>query len=371
VVHRVRLKDIARDLKVSAAAVSKALSDADDISASLKRRVLKRVAELGYSPDVTARCLATRRTFVVGLVIPDLTHSFFADIAKGAAKVLHVRDYTLILANSEENAELERQEVNQLLARRVDGVILASAQPQDDPSMFLRIREQRTPLVLVDRWYAGFPVDFSGTDNAELGRMATEHLFQAGCRRIAHLACPHLGTGPGRLQGYREVIEKHGLPFDEGWVANTENNDSGAYDAAMRLLAHEPRPDGLFCFSDPVAAGAEQAILDAGLRIPEDIAVIGAGNVHYSNLFRVPLSTVDMGSALLGERAAELLLARMEGRQGPLRRLLGPLRIVVRQSTQRPALGMTEAVLSGPPVGARHRSGTQGGRKATADLPPL
>jgi len=330
----VRLKDIAKDLGVSAAAVCKALRDAPDISPDLKQRVRKRARQLGYQPDLAARSLATRRSYAVGLVIPDLSHSFFAEIARGAARVLHARGYTLVLADSDENPNLERQAVEQLLGRRVDGMILASAQPAGDASLFQRIREHRTPFVLVDRQHPGHEADFAGSDNCELGRLATAHLIRLGRRRIAHLACRQLATGPGRFEGYRRALAECGIGYREELVVDCRNTDAGGREAMAQLLGREPRPDAVFCFSDPVAAGAEQAILEAGLRIPADIAVIGAGNVHYSGLFRVPLSTVDMNSPVLGERAAEMLLERMAGNKEPPRSVMVPLQVLARQSSE-------------------------------------
>ncbi len=331
----VRLKDIAKSLGISAAAVSKALRDAGDISPALKKMVLKRARELNYQPDLVARSLATRRTYAVGLVVPDLSISFFADIAKGVARLLQPRGYTLVLVISEEDPALERREIEHLLARRVDGMILASAQPAAETSLFERIRRARTPFVLVDRAFPSLAADFSGVDNVELGCLATEHLIQLGCRRIAHLACCRISTGPGRREGYRRALKRHGLAAPHGGEVEVENSIAGGRAGAARLLAGAQFPDGLFCFSDPVAAGAELAILEAGLRVPRDVAIMGAGNVQFSDMLRVPLSTVDMRSGDMGERAAEFLLERMEASHCAPRCFSAPLEILARDSTAR------------------------------------
>jgi LacI family transcriptional regulator len=337
--QRVRLKDIASELRVTEAAVSKALRDAADISPDLKQRVLECARKLNYQPNAAARGLATRRTYTVGLVLPDLMTSFFAEIAMGAARFLQPQGYTLMLANSDESSEIELREVDQLLARRVDGLLLASAVARGDAAPFERIQNSRTPLVLVDREFPGCKVDFAGADNVEVGRLATAHLASAGCRSIAHLACERLATGPARMDGYRRVLAEAGLRRDAALVVQSENNDQGGYEAALRLLAAGPAPDGIFCFSDAVAVGAEQAILEAGLRIPEDVAVVGAGNIRYSSHFRVPLTTVDMDSPAVGEQAAAFLLERIEGRGAEVPRLFrAPLRIVERSSTRPPGI---------------------------------
>jgi LacI family transcriptional regulator len=334
---KARLKDIASELGVSEAAVSKALRDAGDISPELKKRVLACAQRLNYQPNTAARSLATRRTYTVGLVLPDLMASFFAEIAMGSARRLQPRGYTLMLANSDESVEMERKEVEQLLARRVDGLLMASASARGDVEQFDRIRRSRTPLVLVDREFPGYAADFSGVDNVEAGRLATAYLAALGCRSIAHLACERLATGPARREGYRLALEEAGLTFDPALVVQAENNEEGGYSAAQRMLAARPIPDGVFCFSDPVAAGAEHAILEAGLRIPEDVSIVGAGNIRYSSHFRVPLTTVDMNSPAIGEQAAAYLLDRIEGRntEGP-RTFRAPLRILARRSTRQP-----------------------------------
>lgn len=336
--QRARLKDIASELGVTEAAVSKALRDAGDIGPELKKRVLECARKLNYQPNAAARSLVTRRTYTVGLVLPDLMTSFFAEIAMGAARRLQPHGYTLMLANSDESVEMERREVEQLLARRVDGLLVASASARDDLGLFERIRKSRTPLVLVDREFPGYEVDFAGADNVEVGRLATAYLAGLGCRSIAHLACERLATGPARREGYWRALVESGLEFDPNRIVQTENNDQGGYSAARQLLAAGSALDGIFCFSDSVAVGAEQAILEAGLRIPEDVSVVGAGNIRYSGHFRVPLTTVDMDSPAIGEQAATFLLNRIEdhGSKGP-KMFRSPLKILARNSTRPPA----------------------------------
>lgn len=335
---RARLKDIARQLGVTEAAVSKALRDASDISPELKKRVLECARKLNYQPSAAARGLAMRRTYTVGLVLPDLMASFFAEIAMGAARLLQPHGYTLMLANSEESTEMERREVEQLLARRVDGLLVASACGREDIELFERIRRTRTPMVLVDREFPGYRADFAGADNVEVGRLATAYLAGLGCRNIAHLACERLATGPARRAGYQLALQTAGLAGKPSLIVQTENTDESGYRAARVLLNGHRTLDGIFCFSDVVAAGAEHALLDAGLRIPEDVSLIGAGNIRYSSHFRVPLTTVDMSSAAVGEQAAAYLLQRIEG-HGPKdpQVFRAPLKVLSRDSTRQSA----------------------------------
>jgi len=332
----VRMKDIAKEMGLSVATISKALSDAPDIGREVKLLVRRYCEELNYQPNPAARSLVTSKTMAVGLVIPDLLKSFFAEVAMGVARKLHPRGYTLVLSNSQEDPKLECREVEQLLARSVDGIILASAQPPRSLEILRSIEARKVPLVLLDRYFPGIRCDYIGADNTELGRMATAHLIETGCRRMAHITCAHISTAATRAAGYRAALKRHGLPALPGHVVSTRNDVSGGYSAMRSLLRSKHVPDGVFCFNDSVAAGALKAILEAGLRVPGDIAVIGAGNLLYTDFLRVPLSTIDLRSSLIGEQAAELLLDRLSGRAATRpRNVLVPLTLVVRESTRR------------------------------------
>jgi LacI family transcriptional regulator len=331
-----RMIDIARDLGVSLMTVSKALRSHSDISEQTRIRVMKRARELDYRPNWIARSLVTRRTYVIGLVIPDLMHSFFAEVAKGVTRKFEPLNYQIIIANSDENADIEERQVELLLARSVDGLIIASSQPNSRRGLFGTLANRGVPYVLVDRSPAGLDANYVGAKDDEIGAMATEHLIEQGCRRIAHIRGPLIPTGTGRLRGYGRALAKHGLKARAEYVVSGLHSDGSGYDAMRELLKLDPPPDGVFCYNDPVAAGAIKAILEAGLRVPEDIAIIGAGNVHYSDLLRVPLSTIDQSSSAIGETAAELLVSCIESKTPvPAKRILIAPQLIVRESSRR------------------------------------
>ena len=336
----VRMKDIAQDLGVSLVTVSKVLRNHPDISEETRQRVLRRMEERNYRPNLAARALVTGKTHLMGLVVPTLLHSFFAEVAHSISSVVRKKGYGLVISSSEEDAELEMQEIDQLLARSVDCLFVASAQWTVEG--FRRIEERKTPYVLIDRKFVGLPANFVGLDDERLGSMATEHLIEVGCRRIAHIGAPYISTAIGRFEGYRRALHRHGMQVpSEYYLSEPYADDSGdviGYDMMRSLLKLTPCPDGVFCHNDPIAFGAMKAVLDAGLRIPDDIAIIGCGNVRHSDRLRVPLSTIDQNSAAIGERAAKLALSLMESKT-PLRPetiLLEP-KLVVRDSTRRAA----------------------------------
>jgi LacI family transcriptional regulator len=316
------MKDIAEDLNVSVVTVSKVLRNQGDISPETRRRVLKRAKELNYQPNWVARSLVTKKTYLIGLVFPDLMHSFFAEVAKGVSRKMRAGGYNIVIAYSEEDPEVECQEIEGLLARRVDGLIVASAQPPRQTRIFKRIEEEKVPYVLIDRQVAGVKANFVGVSDEEVGRLATEHLIAQGCRRLAHIRGPENTPGIGRFKGFRDACAAHGIQTPPERIVTGLFDDERGYNAMRELLALDELPDGVVCYNDPVAAGALKAILEAGLRVPQDIAVIGAGNVHYSDLLRVSLSTVDQNSTGIGESAADLLLELLKAPEPPKPRVI-------------------------------------------------
>jgi LacI family transcriptional regulator len=335
----VRMKDIARDLGLSTVTISKALRGHPDISEKTRKRILKRTEELNYQPNFAARALITGRTWTIGLVVPDLLHPFFAQIAKAISAGIRGHGYGLIITSSEEDPELERQEIEQLLARRVDVIAIASAQSTFES--FRRIEERRIPYILIDRKFDGLAANFVGVDDEAVGLLATDHLIERGCQKIAHIRGPETSTALGRLKGFVLALAEQGrAPLAEHVVSIGSSGDDrgepGGYEAARKLLGTNPRPDGIFCFNDPIALGAMRAILDAGLRIPEDIAVVGCGNVLYSDFLRVPLTSIDQDSSAIGRHTAELAFA-LVGAKGPVcpRTELVTPKLVIRASTQR------------------------------------
>jgi LacI family transcriptional regulator len=330
----VRLKDIARELNVSVMTVSKVVRGCTDVGAETRSRVLAKIKELNYQPNWVARSLAARRTFMIGLIVPDLMHSFFAEIAKGVAETIRPLGYDVVICNSEEDGAVESSEVERLLARQVDGLLIASAQPPSAIDLFARIDARGIPYVLIDRRFPDASAPYVGADDEEIGRLATRHLIERGCRRIAHIAGPPLTPGTGRLKGYRDALAAAGLSVPETYVAHARDDATG-YEAARALLAVKPRPDAIFGYNDPTAAGAMKAVLEAGIRIPEEIKVIGVGNVHYSDLLRVPLSTIDQGSASIGKQAADILMKAVSAkRRRPSKTILIEPTLIARESTR-------------------------------------
>jgi LacI family transcriptional regulator len=330
------MMDIARDLKVSVVTVSKVLRYQGRISEATRNRVLRRAKQLNYQMNWVARSLVTRRTYTIGLLLPEFTHSFFAEVARTVAETVRPQGYHVVISCFEEDPEQEASEATSMLARQVDGLIIATSQPPRRLDLFKRIQERKVPYVLIDRLIAGARACFVGVDNHAIGELATEHLMDRGCRCVAHLRGPEVGIATERLEGYRRALAKRGFRTESRYVVAGGHADDTGYTGMRQLLKVCPMPDGVFCYNDPVAIGAIKAILEAGLKLPQDISVVGAGNIHYSDVLAVPLTTVDQGTCRMGLLAAELLLERIASKQSMRpRRIMIPPTLVERESTRR------------------------------------
>jgi LacI family transcriptional regulator len=331
----VRLKDIAKDLGVSTVTVSKVLRGHSDISERTRALVLERMRVLNYQPNMLARGLASGRSYAVGLVVPDLVHPFFGEFAKALAGALRASDRALILASSEEDPEIERQEIRTLLSRGVDVLVVASCQVAEDVERLFPL--DKVPFLLVDRNFPALGANFVGSNDLRVGEIATEHLVELGRRRIAHIGAQGMSPSSDRLQGYRNALTAAEIAVPEEYVVTRgrfeETGDIAGYQAMQELLALPVRPDAVFCYNDLSAIGAMQAAMDAGLRIPEDIAFVGCGNLRYANYLKIPLTSIDHLTDSMGKIAAKLALGLATNPQQPPQTVLLEPRLMARRSS--------------------------------------
>jgi LacI family transcriptional regulator len=330
------MKRIAGELGVSITTVSKVLNNHDDISPATRARVLAKVEELGYRPNAVARSLTLRRTHTLGIVIPDLMHSFFVEIVAGIEPVASDKGYGLLLCSSGENPAKERSELQLLHGRQVDGIVLASAPGATNGELLRDFRSHGIGIVMIDRDdYSTVPCHRVLTDDERVGLLATTHLLKSGRKAVAHLAGPRMTHARRREKGWKEALRAAGIKPAADWLVPAGFMEADGRRAMKRLLSLRPRIDAVFAANDPAAIGAMKAVWEAGLKVPDDIAVVGAGDIALGDLLRVPLTTVSWSRAELGRQAAELLLDpldREEGDDVPIRRVLIPPHLVVRES---------------------------------------
>ncbi len=326
--------DIARKLKLSPMTVSRALTGNREVSDRTRQKVLRTAAALGYQPNRWARSLVTRRSSIIGIVIPDISHSFFAEITCGVEEVIEKSGYDILLCHSRSNPERERSEINMLVASRVDGLIVASVQPEQSPEPFTRLSKMKLPFVLVDRFFPKSEFAAVRVDDRMVGLLATQCLIDLGHRRIGHIEGPGISPGTLRKAGYLDALKAAGIPAGDGPVAEGDFSLESGRDVMQKLLQTGPRPTAVFAANDPMAVGAVYACREAGLRVPEDVSIVGAGNIegpHHPNPF---LTTIDWPRAELGRIAATMLLesiAQPDQPHAPAK-VFEP-RLVVRQST--------------------------------------
>ena len=329
------MKRIAGELGVSVTTISKVLNNHGDISDATRDRVLAKIEELGYQRNAVARSLSLRRTHTIGIVIPDLMHSFYVEVISGIEPVVSARGYGLLLCSSGEDPDKERSELEMLRGRQVDGIVLASARGSNNEDLLSQMTDAGTGLVMIDRDdHPSVECHRVLTDDERVGELATRHLIETGRRAIAHIGGTSVAHARRRQRGWRETLREAGInPLPE-WYVQTGFLEGEGYTAMKKLLAVRPRPDAVFAVNDPTAIGALKAIWEAGLRVPEDIAVVGAGDVAYGDLLKVPLTTVSWSKEELGRRAAELILDQIGPHpKGPFKRIVVPPRLVVRASS--------------------------------------
>ena len=300
---------------MSVVTVSKALGDRPDVAKSTRARILERVKHYNYRPNLAARSLVTGRSSLVGLVVPDLIHPFFSEIAKSLAASLRKKNYFLLMSSSESDPSLEQDEIDHMLAHRLDCFVVASCQKNFEG--LKKISEAGVPLILLDRNFQECTANFVGVNDYTIGKLATEHLVAQGCKRIAHIRGPQTMGGNRRAKGYMDVLKKHGLKAPAGYViesgeAADSDGETRGKKAMCTLLALKPRPDAVFCFNDTVAVGAMVQAFETGLKIPKDIAIVGSGNFHYSSKLRIPLTSVDQHAGEIGERTARMISALLD-----------------------------------------------------------
>jgi len=330
------MKRIASELGVSITTVSKVLNNRDDIGHATRARVMAKVAELGYQPNAVARSLTLRRTHTLGVVIPDLMHSFFVEIVAGLEAAASARGYGLLLCSSNEDPAKERQELDMLRQRQVDGIVLGSASATGNTDLMQHIASVGIALVMIDRDdHPDVVCDRVVTDDYEVGRLATAHLLSHGRKAIAHITGTQVLHARRRADGYRAALKAAAIKVRPEWIVRGGFKEADGYRSMQTLLSNRPRVDAVFAANDPAAIGAMKAIWDAGLKVPEDVAVIGAGDIAMGDMLRVPLSTVSWSREEQGRAAAQLLLDRIggerEGRQP--QRIIIPPRLVARRSS--------------------------------------
>lgn len=305
--------DIAREANVSQSTVSRVINNNPRISEATRQRVKKAMETLGYSPNAAARTLITGRSNLLGLVVSNITNPFYPEVIEAVVSTAAEYDYNVILCNTQESRELQTAYLELLIEHQVDGAILTSSL-LDSQQLLDEVGFGRIPVVMVNRSVHGAPVDTVRLDNDAAGRIVAKHLLQLGHRNLAFVGgLAETSTDSLRLEGFRAALADADVDLPDKHVVHGAFTEASGYTLAQQLLGLPHPPTALFCADDLIALGAMNAILDAGLRIPEDVAVVGVDDVPAASLRQVGLSTIRQPAGDMGSRAVKLLLERVKG----------------------------------------------------------
>lgn len=326
------MADVAKRAGVSVTTVSHVLNDTRRVNDGTRERVLQAIEDLGYQPNMLARSLKTQRTFTIGLLLSDIQNPFFTTVVRGVEDVALKRGYHLFLCNTDEDPEREDEYLYELAKKQVDGLIVASAAPSDSAR---KLRSRDLPIVLMDRELSGVDADTIRVDNREGMRLIAEHLFSLGHRRIGLISGPlEKISGLERYEGLRDSLAAFGLELDESLVWFGDFKLESARAAVRRLAGSADRPTALVVANNQMTLGALLEIGELGVRIPDDLSVVGFDDMEWAPLVNPPLTTVAQSAYELGVGAVRMLLDRIEGtgESGQRHVFLEP-RLIVRAST--------------------------------------
>lgn len=326
------MADVAREARVSVATVSRVLDGRANVDPVLAKRVHAAAARLDYRPNRVARSLRTRRSAMWALIISDARNSFFTDVAVAVEEVADAAGYSVILCNSQEDLEKERRYLQLAAAERMSGAILSpELATATDISALTAVGVH---VVTVDRRLERHIVDHVVVDNALGGELAVLHLAQNGFTRIACITGPASATtGSERLLGYRRGLARAGVASHPDLIRTGDFREGSGYEAMNGLLELGQRPDAVFVANHLMTVGALQAIDEAGLAVPHDIAIVGFDDTPWAPLMRPSLTTIAQPTYDVGAEAARLLLGRIDGYQGAVREVLLQPTLRVRASS--------------------------------------
>ncbi|WP_434564944.1 LacI family DNA-binding transcriptional regulator [Thermoanaerobacterium thermosaccharolyticum] len=331
----VTIKDVAQRAHVAPSTVSRVIADNPRISKETKERVFKAMEELGYYPNAIARSLASKMTYTIGLIMPRsaedaFSNPFFPEVMRGISVVAHNEKYDLLISTSGNEEEEKQAVINMVKGKRVDGIVLLCSRTTDELIPWLR--EEKFPFTVI-----GKPLDSKGVcwvdnDNIGASRLATNYLIKHGHREIAFISGSlEFVVSLDRLDGYKLALEENNIPFVKELVAQDEFSEDGGYNAMMRILKQK-KPTAVVVTDDIMSFGVIRAAIDYGLKVPQDVSLIGFNNIPLSAYANPPLTTIDISTFELGVKSAELLLKILKNKDYIADHIIVPVKLIERKS---------------------------------------
>lgn len=307
------IRDVARLANVSVSTASAVINGKATVREALKLRVLRAIEALDYHPDAVARSLKVRRSKTIGVVVPDLTNSFYPEVMRGMEDVARQSGYTVIFCDSREDHELERSYLRMLLSRRVDGVLIAPAIPYGSGE---RLAHQPTPFVFFDRVPRNFPGEAVVTDNFEASRDATRYLVGLGHERIAAIVCRRdLPNVSERLEGFKQAMEENHLSVCEDYLRYVGYQSEAGYQSCLELMRLPVPPTAIFSCNNKMTLGVLRALVELHIACPERVSLLGFDDFEWAANISPRLTAIAQPTYEVGKLAMELMMRKLEGSQ--------------------------------------------------------
>ena len=320
--------DVARASGVSVFTVSAVVNKKTHVGKRLRERVEAAIRKLNYRPNLIARSLAKRQTHTIGMIVPDISNPFFPMVVRGAEDAAQKRGYNLLLCNSDDTQQKEESALELLLSKRVDGILLTKTLSEISPPIRQLMQETKIPIVLVMRTFPKISKDAVITDDYQGAYDAVCHLARSGRKRIGLIGGPRkISNGKARWEGFRDALAANHLSYDPELVIEGDYRIESGYRGGNLLLSH--RPDGVYVANYLMTVGLLKAAEEMGLRCPQDFGMVSFDDYPWLSIFHPKLTTVELPKYQLGYEAAELLLDRVSGKDGPgvLKKLMPELRV--------------------------------------------
>lgn len=308
----VTIYDIAERLKISATTVSRGLQDHPKISEKTKKKILAVAAEMGYRSNPFASSLRTKRGNIIGVIVPRLNSYFMSEVIAGIEKVVNEANYNLFISQSLETMQKEISNAKAMFNNRVEGLLVSLAYTTDNIDHFEPFITKNIPVIFFDRVQEHTKCPSIFIDNYKAAYQLTTHLIEQGCKRILHIGGNQLrNVYAERCNGYKKALEDHKLPFDDELLIINDLSTQAGQDAGEIILNMKVKPDAVFAANDVCAVSCMQFLMDAGIRVPQDMAFAGFNNDPMSRVIKPNLTTIDYRGFEMGELAAKLLIGHL------------------------------------------------------------
>lgn len=310
---RTTIHDIAKELNVTASTVSRALQDHPRISRETKKAVLKVARKLNYQHNSLAAALRKGKSNLIGVIVPTADRNFFGTIIHGIEEVVNKSGYRVIISQSNDHLSKEKANIDALLEAQVDGILASITQETIEFDHYLKIQKRGIPLILFDRVTDELNISTVVINDFQGAYKAVQHLIDQGCRRIVHFTGQqNLSIYKERLKGYEQALKENGLPFDDELVLYGDTQLDSGEELCKKILAMPKLPDAIFSASDYTAIGALHCLKRHGIKIPEQIAIVGFSNEVFTTFVDPALTTIDQHGKMMGQKAADLFLEQVE-----------------------------------------------------------